>query len=194
MRIYETTFLLNPQVDDATLERQVSDISDLIGEGGGKILHERRLGTRRLAYDIQGLSQAYYHNIVFESGPEALPPIERHYRLNEAYLRHLTVLFDGDMEQLTADAQPAPGKPESRPPRPPQPKPNNDGPVGRREPEAPVASEPAPAVEAEAKPVEAVTEEAAPATTDEEPTTPEAPAQNSADSSETKSEEPDKEL
>ena len=219
MRIYETTFLLNPQVDDATLERQVRDIADLIGEGGGKVLHERRLGTRRLAYEIQGLSQAYYHNFVFESEPEVLPPIERHYRLNEAYLRHLTVIFDGDLENVEAETIPAaPAKPAIVP-VPVTPKSDSDGPIGRRETEAPVAAV-APEVEAEtaepkaeeatetAEPkaeeatetTELKTEETTPASSDvenseevtTEETTTEAPA--SSDQGDTPSEEPDKEL
>ncbi|MFH1299837.1 MAG: 30S ribosomal protein S6, partial [Planctomycetota bacterium] len=62
MNLYETTFIVNPQSDDASLDRQVKSITDLITANGGKILKEDRMGTRRLAYEIQGLTQGYYTN------------------------------------------------------------------------------------------------------------------------------------
>ncbi|MFH1687522.1 MAG: 30S ribosomal protein S6 [bacterium] len=185
MRVYETTFLLNPQVDEATLERQVNDISDLIRQGGGKILHERRLGTRRLAYDIQGLSQAYYHNLVFEGEPSVLPPIERHYRLNEAYLRHLTVQFDGDPEAVAADTQPSPIAEEVKP-QPPRREINDGSPVGRRNAPEPVAETPAP--EPQPETVEPSAE------VSPEPVATETVDQDATGSVETDSDEQDKEL
>jgi small subunit ribosomal protein S6 len=95
MRVYETTFIINPQTDDATIDNQVKAVSNLITGNGGKILYENRMGTRRLAYTVNGLSQGYYANLIFESEPEVLPIIDRHYKLDEAYVRYLTVLYEG---------------------------------------------------------------------------------------------------
>ena len=96
MRLYETTFIVNPQSDDSSLDRQVKAVSDLISSNGGRVIHEDRMGTRRLAYQIQGLSQGYYVSIVFEALPALLPILDRHYRLEEPYIRYLTVLYEGD--------------------------------------------------------------------------------------------------
>jgi ribosomal protein S6 len=193
MRLYETTFLINPQTDDVALDRQVKDVIDIITTNGGKLIHEDRMGTRRLAYPIQGLNQAYYTSLLFESEVGALPPLDRHYRLGEAYLRSLTILFEGDVERVTnPEPDTRPGAYVPRHPAPPVSKPAaapSDGPVGRREP----AAAPAPAAPAEAapetpaetvaeKPVEAAPE--APAeTVAEKPAeaTPEAPAEKPAE-------------
>jgi len=98
VNLYETTFIVNPQADDVSIDRQVKSITDLISSNGGKILREDRMGTRRLAYDIQGLTQGYYTSIVFEAPPEIPSLLGRHYRLEEPYIRHLTVLFEGSLE------------------------------------------------------------------------------------------------
>ena len=50
MRTYETTFIINPQSDDATIDKYVKDIADIITEVKGEIIHQENMGTRRLAY------------------------------------------------------------------------------------------------------------------------------------------------
>lgn len=113
MNLYETTFIVNPQADDVSIDRQVKSITDLISSNGGKILREDRMGTRRLAYDIEGLTQGYYTSIVFEAPPETPSVLSRHYRLEEPYIRHLTVLFEGPLESEDA-AEGTAVKPEPR--------------------------------------------------------------------------------
>lgn len=141
MRLYETTFIINPQTDDATIDRQVQDVADVIANGGGKVVKENRMGTRRMAYLIQGLSQGYYANLVFEAPPTVVSDLERHFRLGEAYLRFLTVLFEGSLqddieEEDAVAAKEAPKAPE-------RPAPTGDGPHGRREDKPAEAAAPA---------------------------------------------------
>lgn len=96
MPFYETTFIINPQADDATIDRQVKAVSDLITQSGGKIIMENRMGTRKLAYLIGDLAQGYYANLVFETVVETLIPLDKHFRLNEEYVRNLTVRYERD--------------------------------------------------------------------------------------------------
>jgi len=112
MRIYETTFIVNPQMEEATIDRQIKAVAETITQNGGNILQESHLGTRRLAYEIKGLTQGFYGGFIFESANETLPPLDLLYKLNEAYLRHLTVRFEGDESSLR------PEKARKRPLRP----------------------------------------------------------------------------
>lgn len=101
MRVYETTFVINPQTDDTAIDSQVKAVVDTITSSGGKPTYENRMGTRRLAYDIKGLSQGYYTSIIFEAPVEAMAALDRLYQLEEEYIRYLTVLYDGpDPETL----------------------------------------------------------------------------------------------
>jgi len=115
MNLYETTFIVNPQTDDATIDRHVRDVADVITRNQGQIRFEDHMGTRRLAYEIQGLTQGYYASFIFEAPPAVLPQLERHYKLNEQYIRHLTVRFEGNLEKLTQRVQPETEKKEDRP-------------------------------------------------------------------------------
>jgi len=96
VRIYETTFIVNPQNDDATIDRQVVGVQTLITNNGGKIVRENRMGTRRLAYQIAGLTQGYYASFIFEAPETVLPVLERYYKLEDPFVRWLTVVFEGD--------------------------------------------------------------------------------------------------
>ena len=102
MALYETTFIVNPQTDDATIERHVKAISDIITEAGGKIVYENRMGTRRLAYAINKLTQGYYANFIFEAPKTVVSQMDRHMRLDEAYMRHLTIVFEGPVPDKDA--------------------------------------------------------------------------------------------
>ena len=101
MTIYETTFIINPQTDDTSIDREVKSVAELITKNGGNILHEDRLGTRRLAYQINGLTQGYYAGFIFEGSKEVLSQLDHHFKLGEACLRHLTVLCERDIKALT---------------------------------------------------------------------------------------------
>lgn len=100
MRIYETTFIVNPQSDDSTIESKVKAVTDLIASNGGKVIHENRIGTRRLAYAIKRLTQGYYTSLIFEAEPVILPTLERMYKLDEAFIRYLTVIYEGNVKEL----------------------------------------------------------------------------------------------
>lgn len=104
MRVYETTFIVNPQTDDATIDQQVVAVADLISRHGGRILQEERMGTRRLAYPIRKLTQGYYHSFIYEASQETLPELDRYFRLNDAYLRFLTLAYEGNVDELRRKA------------------------------------------------------------------------------------------
>lgn len=100
MRTYETTFIINPQAEDAQIDQQVTAVIDLIKANGGEIKTENRIGTRRLAYPIDGMAQGYYTQLFYEAPQEALPVLDRHFKLEEPYIRFMTVLFEGPVPTL----------------------------------------------------------------------------------------------
>jgi small subunit ribosomal protein S6 len=114
MRVYETTFILSPQADDAAFDRQIKSVTDLINRQEGKILHEDRWGIRRLAYSIAKFNQGYYTRLIFEGNNNILKELERLFRLEEHFIRHLTVNFESDLEKIKESERPFGRKPERR--------------------------------------------------------------------------------
>lgn len=161
MQVYETTFIVNPQINETDIARHVKDVADLIAKSGGKIVHEDHLGTRRMAYDIKGLSQGYYGNFIYEAPADFPKSLERHFKLEEAYLRYLTIRFEGDVDRIVEDKASAekvvaPYKRERRPDSGRRPERRDGAPVSEAaKPESveaqtePKKADPAPVVEPE---------------------------------------------
>ncbi|MCK5125321.1 MAG: 30S ribosomal protein S6 [candidate division Zixibacteria bacterium] len=93
MPIYDTTFVLNPQLEEAGMESRIKEVVDLIGSNGGKLVTENRIGMRRLAYEIKKLTQGYYVSMVYDGNGDLVNEIERRFRLDENCLRFLTCIY-----------------------------------------------------------------------------------------------------
>ena len=155
MNLYETTFIINPQTDDATINGHVREIASVITDNDGKIHYEDHMGTRRLAYEIQGLTQGYYASFIFEAPTSLLPKLSRHYKLNEQYIRHLTVRFEGDLSKLVGDDEGEGEKAEEKPAAEPKPAAAETAPT---EPKAEAETEETAEAEAEAETAESAPE------------------------------------
>lgn len=98
--IYETVFVLHPEMTEEDVEANTQSTVQLLEGKGAEIIRVDRGGKRRLAYVMRKQRYGYYNLIHFRTTPEALPDLERMYRLSERVLRYLTVRFDKE-EQLT---------------------------------------------------------------------------------------------
>lgn len=96
MSRYDTTFIVNPQIGDEQVNASINTVTEIITSNNGEILRERRIGSRRLAYPIARQSHGYYVTLIHDGAPDVLPKLERHFKLGDAYLRHLTIRYDGD--------------------------------------------------------------------------------------------------
>jgi small subunit ribosomal protein S6 len=97
---YETVFVLHPELAEEEVEADIQNIVGVLENGGSEVLRVDRGGKRRLAYVVQKQRYGYYNLIHFRAAPEALPPLERTYRLSERVIRYLTLRFEKE-EQLT---------------------------------------------------------------------------------------------
>ena len=100
MNLYETVFVLHPELTEEEVEASIQQIAGLLESRGSKILRIERGGKRRLAYPIEKQRYGYYNLMHFWAPPGAPMELERMYRLNERVLRYLTVRFEKE-EQLT---------------------------------------------------------------------------------------------
>ena len=67
-----------------------------IVEASGEIVDIVEWGRRRLAYEIQDISEGYYVLVYFNAAPDAPREIERLLRIYAAVLRFLIVVAEGD--------------------------------------------------------------------------------------------------
>lgn len=92
MSTYETTFILEPGLDENRVNEEVERVSQWIRDLGGQVLDVQRWGKRRLSYEIRRKRDGIYTLVVHESPTQALRELERRLRISETVLRVLTVM------------------------------------------------------------------------------------------------------
>ena len=107
MTKYETTFILDPGLDEAKVNEEVDKVVQWIKALGGEVLETQRWGKRRLAYEIGRRRDGIYTLLLYEGPGAIVGELERRFRLNESVLRSLTVIHvppELTTPQVDADA------------------------------------------------------------------------------------------
>lgn len=106
MSKYETTFILEPGLDENRVNEELDRVSQWIKELGGSVVEVQRWGKRRLAYEIGKRRDGIYTLIVHEGSGPMVKEIERRMRLNEAVMRVLSVIHvPPELTQPKADPE-----------------------------------------------------------------------------------------
>lgn len=92
MTKYETTFILEPGLDENRVNEEIERVSQWIRDLGGEVLEVQRWGKRRLAYEIRKKRDGIYTMVLHESPGPVVKEVERRMGLSESYMRVLSVL------------------------------------------------------------------------------------------------------
>jgi len=90
MNKYESTVIINPNVDEEGIKKLISTFTDLINKEG-KVEKADELGKRKLAYEIAKNKEAYYVVFYFEANPSLIAELERNYRITDEIIKFMTV-------------------------------------------------------------------------------------------------------
>jgi small subunit ribosomal protein S6 len=102
LRHYELVLIINPELGEDETNALIERVKDMIESSEGKILKIDPWGSKRLAYPIRRHTDGYYVLYIFESQPNAISQLNNSLRLIESILRHMIVLFEGDLEKMLA--------------------------------------------------------------------------------------------
>lgn len=91
MRKYETLFILNPSLEDDILKANVEKFKGVIENGGGTVDNIDSWGKRKLAYEINKVSEGYYTLINFSADSELPKELDRIFRITDGIVRHLII-------------------------------------------------------------------------------------------------------
>jgi small subunit ribosomal protein S6 len=100
-RLYETIFIINPDSDNAVFGQTIDNVRNLIESNGYEVKKVDPWGRRTLAYEVKGHKEGYYVLIVFESEPDFIEQLQRHYRITESIIKYMVVNFKGDFTQFS---------------------------------------------------------------------------------------------
>ncbi|MHA7176456.1 30S ribosomal protein S6 [Arthrobacter sp. Sr24] len=87
MRPYELMVIIDPDVDERTVEPSLQKFLNVITTDGGTIEKVDIWGRRRLAYDIQKKSEGIYAVVNFTAEPATAQELDRLLGINETILR-----------------------------------------------------------------------------------------------------------
>ncbi len=92
MNKYEIMFIVKPDLEEANIKSIVSSMKEVIEAKGAKVLEEKEMGQRELAYEINNYKMGYYFLFVIESdNNDAITEFDRVALINENIIRHLIV-------------------------------------------------------------------------------------------------------
>lgn len=87
MHKYELIYILQADLDEATIDAAVETIENLIKSNQGEITKTDRWGKRRLAYPIRKMNEGYYVLVNFDFDPQNVVSLKRTLGFNEQILR-----------------------------------------------------------------------------------------------------------
>ena len=91
MKAYELLFFVAPTIDEETRAGVMKRIESVIAAGEGVVDNVDVWGKRKLAYEINGLTDGDYTLIDFHADPQNIAELERGLRITDAGVRHMIV-------------------------------------------------------------------------------------------------------
>lgn len=98
MKAYELLFFVNPSMDEETRLAAMKRIDNVIVEQGGKIDNVEDWGKKKLAFEINGLTDGDYTLIDFQTEPEAIAELDRVLHIMDAVERYMIVRRDDRLD------------------------------------------------------------------------------------------------
>jgi len=87
MRRYEIMIILDPNLEEKTVQPSLDPFLKVVTDGGGKVEKTDIWGKRRLAYPIEKKPEGYYAIVDLTAEPSVVLEMDRQLNLNEAILR-----------------------------------------------------------------------------------------------------------
>ncbi len=90
MRKYETLFVLKTNIEEAARVALIEKFTGIINNDG-EVTNVDEWGNRKLAYEIEKLSEGYYVLVDFKASTELPRELERNFRISDDVLRYVVI-------------------------------------------------------------------------------------------------------
>jgi small subunit ribosomal protein S6 len=97
VKAYEVMLLIDPSLDEEALAAVVEKTTGVIASQGGAVDSSENWGKRRLAYEVDGLTDGDYTVIQFHAAPAAVAELDRVLHITDPVARYMIVRRD-DLE------------------------------------------------------------------------------------------------
>lgn len=87
MRAYELMVIIDPDVEERSIDPTLEKFLNVVRNGGGTVDKVDIWGRRRLAYEIQKKTEGIYAVVNFTATPAVAAELDRQLSLNETIMR-----------------------------------------------------------------------------------------------------------
>ena len=94
MKAYELLYFVDPTANEEIRAGVMKRIDVAITEDGGTVDTVEDWGKRKLAFEVDGLTEGDYTLINFHADPAQIAELDRVLRINDAVKRHMIVRRD----------------------------------------------------------------------------------------------------
>ena len=91
MRNYELMFVVRPTLEEEATLSLVANIKNILEQQKVKLVSEKNMGRRELAYEVKGFKNGNYFLLVVEATPDAGKEFDRVANIIEDIIRHIVV-------------------------------------------------------------------------------------------------------
>lgn len=91
MNKYEIMFIVKSDMEEAEINKTAEAMKKVLTDKGSKIVEEKVMGQKELAYEINKMNTGYYFLYVVEADSDTVNEFDRVSGINENILRHLIV-------------------------------------------------------------------------------------------------------
>ncbi len=101
MRAYELMVIIDPDVEERTVEPTLEKFLNVVRNGEGTIDKVDIWGRRRLAYEIKKKAEGFYAVVNFTATPAIAAELDRQLSLNETIMR--TKIIRPEEQKVSAE-------------------------------------------------------------------------------------------
>jgi small subunit ribosomal protein S6 len=102
MPIYESIFIINPNLSDEEIAGVIKKMQDVVAKQGGEMIKFEDWGKKKLAYEIKKHKRGHYAFFQFKAAPTAISELERTYKLTDTVIKFLTVKLEKELRTRPA--------------------------------------------------------------------------------------------
>ena len=94
MNLYETIFILKPDLPEEENQQWIQRVLQVIEQNNGELVRLDMWGLEKLAYSIKKFQKGYFVYAVFKGPYACIQEMDRHFKMLDPFLRHLIVKLD----------------------------------------------------------------------------------------------------
>ncbi len=105
MRRYETIVIIDPDLGEEGRAPLFEQVKDQINQYNGRLVKFDEWGNRKLAYKIKKKPRGHYVRLDYCGTSELVNEMERRFKINDAFLKFMTVLLDKEVDSEAIETE-----------------------------------------------------------------------------------------